>query len=68
MEPEFQRALIVVLIAGSVIFGTGALILYLAFRAAQGNRAMNMNLIGALILFVFLCCALLFALAYWKGH
>ena len=64
MEPEFQKALIVVLIAGSVIFGTATLVLFLAFRAAKGNRSMNLNLIGALVMFVFVCCLVLFALSY----
>jgi amino acid transporter len=64
VEPEFQTALLVVLIAGSVIFGTATLVLFLAFRAAKGNRPMNMNLIGALVMFVFVCCLLLFALSY----
>lgn len=64
MEPEFQRALIVVLIAGSAIVGIGALVLFFAFRAAQKGRSMHMGLIGGLVAFVFFCCLLLFLLSY----
>lgn len=39
-------------------------VLALAFRAARGGRPMHPGLIGGLVVFVFVCCALLFALAY----
>ena len=64
MDPEFQRALIVVLIAGFVIMGIGTTVLALAFRAAKDGKPMHAGLIGGLVVFVFVCCALLFALAY----
>jgi hypothetical protein len=64
VDPEFQRALTIVLIAGSVVAGTAMTVLALAFRAARGGRPMHPGLIGGLVVFVFVCCALLFALAY----
>ncbi len=70
MDPEFQRALIIVLIAGSVIMGAGAVTLFFIFRAFGEKKAgssSHMGLIVALVAFVFVCCLLLFALAY-AGH
>jgi hypothetical protein len=64
VDPEFQRALIVVLIAGFVVMGIGATVLALAFRAAKDGRPMHPGLIGGLLVFVFVCCALLFLLSY----
>ncbi len=64
MDPEFQRALIVVLAAGFVVIGIGATVLALAFRAAKGERPMHAGLIGGLVAFVFACCAILFFLSY----
>ncbi|HVG24024.1 MAG TPA: hypothetical protein VND45_07710 [Thermoanaerobaculia bacterium] len=64
MDPEFQRALIVVLVAGLVITGIAATVLAFAFRAAKGGRPMHPGLIGGLVAFVFLCCAILFFVAY----
>lgn len=64
---EFQLALIVVLIAGSVIIGGGAVALYFIFRAFGGKKAgssSHLGLIIGLVTFVFICCVLLFALAY----
>ena len=64
---EFQRALIVVLAAGSLIAGTGTLLLFLAFRRlgeTQAKRASPFALMAGVIAFVFGCCLLLFMLAY----
>ena len=44
--------------------GIGTTVLALAFRAAKGERPMHAGLIAALVVFVFVCCAILFALAY----
>ncbi|HEX8411019.1 MAG TPA: hypothetical protein VF883_19305 [Thermoanaerobaculia bacterium] len=68
VEPEFQRALLVVLVAGTVVVGIGATVLFLAFRGAQKGRSMHMGLIGGLVAFVFLCCLALFALSYAAEH
>jgi hypothetical protein len=64
---EFQRALIIVLGAGSLIAGTGTLLLFLAFRRldeTKARRASPFALMGGVIAFVFGCCLLLFMLAY----
>ena len=44
--------------------GIGTTVLALAFRAAKGGKPMHAGLIGGLVVFVFLCCAILLALAY----
>jgi hypothetical protein len=64
VDPEFQRALLIVLGAGFVIMGVGTAVLLLAFRTAKGGKPMHAGLIGGLVVFVFLCCAILFVLAY----
>jgi hypothetical protein len=67
MDPAAQRALLVVLIAGSVVMGIGTVTLYIVFRsygdAKAGGRS-HKTLIAALIAFIFLCCLGLLALAY----
>jgi hypothetical protein len=66
VEPEFQRALIVVLIAGSLIAGTGTVLLVFAFRAfggAKAGRGSHIALMAGLVAFVFACCLGLFLLA-----
>jgi len=44
--------------------GVGTAVLAVAFRSAKGGKPMHAGLIGGLLVFVFLCCAILFALAY----
>lgn len=66
MDPEFQRALIVVLGVGSLIAGIGTVLLFFAFRAfggAKAGRAPHIALIAGLVAFVFACCLLLFLFA-----
>ena len=67
MDREFQRALIVVLIGGTSVVAAGAVTLYFVFRrfgnASAGGNA-HMALIAALVTFVLLACAALFALSY----
>lgn len=64
VDPEFQRALTIVLIAGTFMGGVGTIVLFLAFRTAQNGRSMHMGLIGGLVMFLFVCCLILFALSY----
>ncbi|HUR81823.1 MAG TPA: hypothetical protein VM733_13745 [Thermoanaerobaculia bacterium] len=64
MDPEFQRPLIIVLVAGILVAGIATTALALAFRAAKGGRPMHPGILGGLIVFVFACCAALFWLAY----
>lgn len=66
MDPEFQRALITVLIAGSLIAGIGTVLLVFAFRAFGGTkpgRPSPVALMAGLVAFVFACCLALFLLA-----
>lgn len=62
-QQEFQRALIVVLVAGTLVFGTGAATLYVIFRRFQGSKP-NVGLMAGLVVFIFLACLALFALSY----
>lgn len=67
MDPEFQRALTIVITVGLGIFTAGALALFFIFRAFGGRNAgsaTHFAFIVALISFVFLACAALFVLAY----
>jgi hypothetical protein len=56
--------MLVVLGGGLAVMAVATTVLYLAFRAAKGGRSMHMGLIAFLVIFVFACCAVLFALAY----
>jgi hypothetical protein len=69
MDPEFQRALIVVLGAGTFIIVAGTVALLVIFRRFGGEKAggrSHMMLIGGLLTFVLFACAALFALSYSK--
>lgn len=62
-EQEFQRALVVVLVAGTLLFGAGAAALYVIFRRFQGSKP-NLGLMAGLIVFILLACLVLFVLSY----
>lgn len=61
-EEQFQRALITVLAGGGAVVAIGAALLYLAFRSV--GRTRYFILIGALVAFLAVCCAVLFGLAF----
>jgi hypothetical protein len=67
VDPEFQRALILVLFGGLAVTGAGAAGLFVVFRRFgrkdAGSRT-HIGIIAALVLFVLACCAALFALSY----
>ena len=63
MDPEFQRAMTIVLGAGIIVVGIGTTALVIAFRSFGGKKP-KLGLIAALVGFVFVCCALLLALSY----
>jgi uncharacterized membrane protein len=66
MDPNF-RALIIVLVVGTLIMGIGATALFFIFRAYGSGKAGSTKhtaLIVALIAFIFLCCLGLFVLSY----
>jgi hypothetical protein len=67
MDPASQRALIFVLVVGSIVMAIGTVTLAIIFRAYGGAKAggrSHNTLIVALLTFVFLCCLGLFALSY----
>jgi hypothetical protein len=67
LDPQSQRALILVLIAGSIIVTIGTVTLFVIFRTYGEKKAGGTShnvLIAVLIAFVFLCCLGLFALSY----
>ena len=64
MDPEFQRVITRVLIVGGAIgaIATGALVIAFRAFAAKGPRDKDFRgtiLVGGVIVFVFLCCAVL---------
>jgi len=64
MDPEFQRVMTRVLLVGGAIGAIAAGALVIAFRAfaAKGPRDKDFRgtiLVGGVIVFVFLCCAVL---------
>jgi uncharacterized membrane protein YidH (DUF202 family) len=67
VDPEFQRALTIVLIAGGSIMAVATLVLFFAFRAFGGmktGRKLHLILIAALVVFVFACCLALLVVSY----
>lgn len=67
VDPEFQKALTIVLAVGLGIAAVGTIVLFFVFRAFGEKGAggsSHVGLIGALIAFVFICCVALFRLAY----
>jgi hypothetical protein len=60
--PDFQTAIIRVIIVGTLIIGVGFTGLYFVFRSfgdEKGDRRPVM-LLSALLLFIFVCCLLLY--------
>jgi hypothetical protein len=67
VDPEFQRALTIVLIAGGAIGVIGAAVLFFAFRLFAGREAggrKHIAVLASLIAFIFVCCFVLFILSY----
>ncbi|HET8796076.1 MAG TPA: hypothetical protein VFO89_00205 [Thermoanaerobaculia bacterium] len=69
-EAEFQRALVVVLVAGSAVMAIGAAAVFLVLRGFGGKpgSARHIAIAAALLGFIFVACAVLFALSYFGGH
>ena len=66
MESEFARAIIPVMVIGLAIVAAGTLLLYRAFRVMGEGRAAertHLRLTMALILFLFVCCAIFYVLS-----
>lgn len=71
MDPEFQRVLFRVLLLGGAIMVIGAGVLVVAFRAFAPSQSREHDsraalLLGALIFFVLMMCALLLRLSMVK--
>jgi hypothetical protein len=67
MDPASQRALILVLVIGSIVMAIATTALVIIFRGYGGAKAggtSHKTLIVALLTFVFLCCLALFTLSY----
>jgi hypothetical protein len=67
MDPEFQRALTVVLVVGSIIIAIGTIGLFFIFRGfgkPGAGRSSHLALIAALLGFVLSCSVLLLIWAY----
>ena len=62
-QEQFQRALWLVLAAGTLIAGAGGVTLYVILKRFEGAKP-NIGLMGGLLVFIFLVCAALFALSY----
>ena len=62
MEPEFQRILLRVMVIGGVIGLVGAGTLFFAFRSFAGRGSRALLILGGLIAFVLVVCAVLFQL------
>ncbi|HET8775517.1 MAG TPA: hypothetical protein VFP80_17075 [Thermoanaerobaculia bacterium] len=62
MDPEFQRALTVVLGAGSIIMGIATIVLAFVFRSFGAKP--RLGLMSALVAFLLVCSVLLFVLSY----
>ena len=61
MEPDFQRALLIVLVIGFLIAGIGGGALFLAFRSF--GRKSSLGIIAGVVAFIFACCLALFFLS-----
>jgi hypothetical protein len=67
VDPEFQKALIVVLVVGSIIAAIGTVTLVFVFRQFGGKQAgssSHLGLMAALLIFIFVVCGALFLLSY----
>ncbi|HEV7767288.1 MAG TPA: hypothetical protein VGQ76_19960 [Thermoanaerobaculia bacterium] len=61
------RALILVLVVGTLVMGIGATTLFIVFRRfgeAKAGGTSHKSLMAALIVFIFLCCLGLLMLSY----
>jgi hypothetical protein len=54
---------VIVLVAGTLVVAAGAAVLFVIFRRF-GEAKPNVGLMAGLVAFIFLACAVLFALSY----
>ena len=62
-DPEFQRALTVVLGVGAIIMGIATIVLAVVFRSF-GSGKPRLGLMAGLVMFLLVCCVLFFVLSY----
>lgn len=62
MDPEFQRALTVVLGVGAIIMGIATIVLAFVFRSF-GSAKPKLGLMAGLVAFLLVCSVLLFVLS-----
>jgi hypothetical protein len=66
MDPDL-RAILIVVVAGSVVFGIGLTGLALAFRRfgrSDAGSPTHLAVLAGLVTFILICCALLLLVAY----
>ena len=66
VDQDFARPLIVSLIVGLLIVGTGTVLLFYVFRAVAEGRKSEARFLGlatALVVFLIICCAIFFAIS-----
>jgi uncharacterized membrane protein HdeD (DUF308 family) len=63
VEPDFQRALTVVLGVGSIIMGIATIALAFFFRSFDSAKP-RLGLLAGLMVFLLVCCVLFFVLSY----
>jgi membrane-bound metal-dependent hydrolase YbcI (DUF457 family) len=67
VDPESQKALIIVLVVGSIIAAIGTVALVFVFRQfgeKQAGSSAHFGLMAALLIFIFAVCGALFWLSY----
>jgi len=62
VDPEFERALTVVLGVGSMMMGVATIVLAIVFRSF-GSKP-RLGLMAVLVVFLLVCSVLLFVLSY----
>ena len=62
MDPEFQRALTIVLGVGTMIMGIATIVLAFFFRSFDAKP--RLGLMSVLVVFLLACSVLLFVLSY----
>ena len=62
MDPEFERALTVVVGVGAMIMGVATIVLALFFRSFDSKP--RLGLMAILVVFLLVCSVLLFVLSY----
>jgi energy-converting hydrogenase Eha subunit A len=67
---EFQRALITVVVVGTIVIAIGATAIVLMMRSfgKKPGGTSHILIVAGLLGFILLCCAALFALSYFEAR